>query len=81
MSEVLPHLEITPQRPDWVAGEEIRTYIYLNYPTNLRRFRKWAIRDSLRSYERRTYAPPWHQGRKRPARAHDTAADLTATWE
>ena len=48
-------------------GGRIRTSaflksIYLNYPTNLRRFRKWSIRDSLRGYERRTHAPPWHQG-------------------
>jgi hypothetical protein len=38
-------------------GGRIRTSaflksIYLNYRTNLRSFRKWAIRDSLRSYER-----------------------------
>jgi hypothetical protein len=33
MSEVLPHLEITPQRPDWlagVAGFELR-YFIANY--------------------------------------------------
>src|SRR5258706_12845781 len=36
-----------------IRTSAFRKSIYLNYRTNLRRFRKWAIRDSLRSYERR----------------------------
>jgi AcrB/AcrD/AcrF family len=43
-SAVLPHLEITPQRPHWLGRQDsnlgIHRIICLNYRTNLRRFRK-----------------------------------------
>jgi len=63
-----------------IRTSAFRKSIYLNYRTNLRRFRKWAIRDSLRSYERRTRRLGTKAGSGQPRRM-TTAADLTATWE